>query len=813
MALISEQINSLINGVSQQPPTIRLGSQCEEQINGLVTVAEGLKKRPPLEHVAKISNKTDTDAKVHWIDRDENERYAVIVASDQFSTDFSSDFTGSEIEISDLEGASQSITGGDSAALGYMTTANARDNLKLFTIADYTFILNKNTTVAKSTETTATRNHEAIVFLKQASSAQTFKILIDGASVGGITSNNNATTMTGSIFDRLDALSGFTATEFDGSNVHISKDDGTDFTIHAKAPETNMIAIKDTIADFSDLPSTTKDGFTIKVTGEPEESADDYWVKHVNQNDADRGEWVETVEPGLANELDQDTMPHKLIKNPSTDPWDDAFDTDFGSEDFSVSPISWIPREVGDTQTVPDPSFVGQTINDMFFHKNRFGFLSNENIVLSELGEFFNFYHTTATDLLDTDIIDLASPSNEVSILQNAIAYSEDLYIFSDFAQFKLSEFAAGGLTPANAKLSLITQYEHDKLVRPIVLGRKIYFADTADGFTTIREFGLIEDLQEQTAEDVTGHIPSYIPGNGYELVGHDGLMFVLSTETDERNTIYPYKFLFQRGEKKLSSWSKWVFKASEKVIGLRVFDEIAYFVIVRPDGTYLDKMSLQDANLQGLTPSTTQLPFKVHLDRLVELTGSYNSGNDETTWTLPYPDGFGDTFQVIQGPAWESQEGRRITGVTQPTETTLVVSGDYSAHSCFVGKEYEFRYEFTEPTIKDSEGSSKRQRSVPGGVLKIRKFNVNYFKTGYFEFKVTPENRDAYTYVFTGRALGSILNNVGTVPFNTGSFKKLILTDAKELTLELISSSYLPCAFTGADWEGNYVVRTVPRR
>ena len=75
MPLITEQISNLINGVSQQPPNLRLASQCELQENGLSTIAEGLKKRPPLEHITKLNNKTDTDAKVHFINRDENERY------------------------------------------------------------------------------------------------------------------------------------------------------------------------------------------------------------------------------------------------------------------------------------------------------------------------------------------------------------------------------------------------------------------------------------------------------------------------------------------------------------------------------------------------------------------------------------------------------------------------------------------------------------------------------------------------------------------------------------------------------------------
>ena len=808
MPLITEQISNLINGVSQQPPSLRLASQCEVQENGMVTIAEGLKKRPPLEHVAKITNKTDTDAKVHFIDRSDTERFVLVLASDQFDAAFSSDFTGTQIELTDLSGNSQSISGDTGDALTYITTNDARDNLRLFTVADYTFLLNKSKTVAKSSTVSSTRDPEGIVFVKQASNATTFKVFLNGVSVGSISNSNDADTLVTNVATAMSSVSGFTVTKFGSSNVHVTRSDGADFTLHAEAPAANMVAIKDSVVDFTDLPARTKDGFTIKITGDPSSGTDDYWIKHNNQADEDVGEWVETVEPGLANSLDGTTMPLQLVRT-SEDPWDDAFSADYGETVFSLSTITWTERLAGDEVTAPDPSFVGETLNDMFFHKNRLGFLANENIILSELGEHFNFYATTATDLLDTDMIDLAAPTNKVSILHNAVPFNEDLVIFSDFGQFKLTEFAAGGLTPTNAKLSLLTEYEHDKLVQPVVNGRKVYFSDENDGFSILREFGIVEDLQEETAENITSHVPSYIKGKGFEIIPHDDFMFILSDEN--LNEVFLYKFLFQEGQKKLSSWSKWKFKDEEKVIGMTVMDHIAYFVIVRPDGTYLDKMSLQDANLTDLTESSTQLSFKVLLDRSVELTGVYNSGADTTSWTLPYPDDFGSTFRVILGPAWEGREGAQVQGLTQTTPTTVTATGDYSDHPAFVGKEYQFLYEFTEPTIKTEVQG--RLSSLSGGVLKIRKFNIDYFKTGYFEFRVTAPGRDAFTHKFTGRILGSALNTIGTIPFETGNFKKLILADARGLKLEVVSNSYLPMAITGADWEGNYVVRTVGRR
>ena len=46
MPLVSGSIPNLINGVSQQPPSLRLKTQGEEQLNGLSSVVKGLTKRP-----------------------------------------------------------------------------------------------------------------------------------------------------------------------------------------------------------------------------------------------------------------------------------------------------------------------------------------------------------------------------------------------------------------------------------------------------------------------------------------------------------------------------------------------------------------------------------------------------------------------------------------------------------------------------------------------------------------------------------------------------------------------------------------------
>ena len=79
MPLINHAIPNLINGVSQQSESLRLASQAESQLNGVASVVEGLKKRPPTEFIKRISTSTLSNPFIHSINRDTNERYIVII--------------------------------------------------------------------------------------------------------------------------------------------------------------------------------------------------------------------------------------------------------------------------------------------------------------------------------------------------------------------------------------------------------------------------------------------------------------------------------------------------------------------------------------------------------------------------------------------------------------------------------------------------------------------------------------------------------------------------------------------------------------
>ena len=53
-------------------------------------------------------------------------------------------------------------------------------------------------------------------------------------------------------------------------------------------------------------------------------------------------------------------------------------------------------------------TFTGGKIQEMFFHRNRLGFVSDEQIVMSQPGSYFNLFTVSAISFSDDNPIDIS---------------------------------------------------------------------------------------------------------------------------------------------------------------------------------------------------------------------------------------------------------------------------------------------------------------------------------------------------------------------------------------------------------------------
>lgn len=669
MGAVSKAIPNFFGGVSQQSQVSRHITQCESLVNGDPSIADGLGMRPNTEHIANLVS-LSPNAFVHFINRDANQRYVLIIDGGTFS-------------VYDLNGVAQTSIAPE--GLSYLASSNPREDFVAVTVADYTFIVNKQVTVT-----------------------------MDGSVGGG--------TLTG------------------------------------------------TVQQFSDLPETPTVGDIYRIEGTPSTNFDDYYVRY----DAS-GVWVETVKPGIQNKLNAATMPWKLIKT--------------GPTQFSLLKNTWADRLVGDEFSNPAPSFVGFTISDVFFHRNRLGFLSDEQVIMSRAGDPFNFWAETVTAALDSDPIDVGASTNKVTLLRYAVPFNKALLIFSDTAQFQLS--SGDVLTPKTAKLDPTTEFESSSLAKPVSAGSSLFFAVRRENSTGFREYFVDQDTISNDAADISAHVPSLIPSAVFRLTCSTtkDLLFALSSAA--HNRIYAYQYYWSGDEKVQSAWHIWEFPTGSIIHGIEVIGSVLYIVVTRPSGQCaLEKMDLERAVTHG------GLGFRVHLDRLVSLTGVYDSGNNWTTWTLPYQES-GEMTAVL-GSAFAENAGNALQ-ITRPSATTVRASGNWTAGVVWIGCNYTFQMRLSRIFLRDDKNVS-----VIGGKLMLQTISLWLENSGYLRAEVNLLARDPSVYEFTGKEVGSL--TIGALSIRDDVFAFPVGGLNTQATIDLINDTYLPCNIIMAEWSGDYV-------
>ena len=180
MPLLVNSVPNLAQGVSQQPDNLRFPGQCDEQINAWATVVEGLVKRPPTEYTKKINNSSTNADKLftHFVKRSEQNKYCVAVSLGGIGVINTAD--GTQVSIAVTSIANSYLSLGGQASLGGV--ANPLADLRALTVADYTFLVNKNRTVQKSTaslQKSTPPTDEALIVVKLGDYEKAYSIYVD----------------------------------------------------------------------------------------------------------------------------------------------------------------------------------------------------------------------------------------------------------------------------------------------------------------------------------------------------------------------------------------------------------------------------------------------------------------------------------------------------------------------------------------------------------------------------------------------------------------------------------------------------------
>ena len=554
-----------------------------------------------------------------------------------------------------------------------------------------------------------------------------------------------------------------------------------------------MTVCKGTVQRFSDLPTVAPRGFVTEVVGDSSSSFDNYYCVFEPtdaQDDFGSGTWKETVKPGIPCKLDPASMPHALIRQ--------------ADGTFSFGPLEWDERTCGDDDSAPFPSFVDRTLGGLFFYRNRLAFLSGENVVMSEVGEFFNFFLTTVTTLVDSDVIDVAASHTRSNILEHAAVFSGGLLLFSEQAQFVLEHDTV--LSNATVSIKPITEFEASMRAAPVSSGKTVFFATDRGAFGGVREYFTMPDASDQNdAADITAHVPRYINGGIRSLACSTNEDILLALSEQQRRSLWVYKYFWNGSEKIQSAWCRW--DMAGEVVGLMALNADLYLVMRYPgDGVYLEKLRFAPGHKDDGEA------FEYCLDRKVTeqaLTlGAYDPVARTTSVTLPYAVPGDVSPVIVTRTGGGMPPGRLLTPLDRSADgRTFTVRGDLRGSvPLFAGLPYTSSYTFSTLAMREDGGKGN---AVTAGRLQLRHLTLNCVDTGFLQMHVTPTFRPTSTYTFTGREMGHGTNILGATPLYTGTIKCPVLSVNTQVTIAVSSNSFLPFSLVNAGWEGFYNTRS----
>lgn len=843
-ALVSGHMDTLTQGISQQPEHIRIPGQGTQQINGWSSPVNGLCKRRGTTWADKIDDQQLTDLYVETIPITQQERYELLIGRTPAGgvqlqiyrkgvpstiAVHGRGLTGTTATLRGLPGTN--VTGD---ATSYLATAEKlRQSYVVINNGPLALLLNREQVTKMSGALSPAQPNEALIFVEGVSYEIKYVVKLDGVEVATYTTpkatDTNNKLSTDVVAEQLRAgvarTAGYTATR-EGSVVLVKKTDGSDFKIEVGDERGNTMArsFKGSATSFTGLPVTCFNGFVLKMEGSGSTTLDDYWVKFYTRDKGASGEgtWQETVAPGIPFQLDENTMPLVLHRK-EKDVWflgpaDGTRQTlTVGTQTYEFTFPDWGDRTAGDKETVPEPSFVGKKIRDHVLFRSRYAVAAEESAVLSEVDQIFNFFGDTATQTLDTDPIDLRAVSETNDDLQWILPLDESMLLFSSASQYQLRPADADVLTPRTALLMRLSNIEANVLVRPKLAGPNVIFPTEENGFTGFREYQFYDTQARRIGLNLGGSmnltlsVPRYVKGIVDLWDVGENLDYFCCVTPSDRKKVYVHKYLWQTSESSIqkaqASWSEWTFGGD--IQWVRFYEGKLWLILTYPDGTFVETLEIEE--LQDTASPSVHLDRQMLHPQQAGITASYSTETKLTTWTVPYQLQ-GMTDVVVQYTGGE-HDGMWLGAGSTGNQIVAAQHGDWSGKPVVIGSRYRFLYEFTRAYVPGQDQQRSRAVGRLTGRTQVATWTVNHTDTGQYKVRVSRKNRSIDSVSeFIARRVNVERNRLDqplTPVLETGRFRVPVRCQNTECSVSVESDSYLPVTLIGASWEGTYSDRS----
>lgn len=796
MTAVSQKISNFLGGVSQQADEKLFPGQVKDALNCYPDTTLGMIKRPGGKFSSRLSGAVaqskDGDA---WftVFRDDNTRYIVSIKR-----------TDGTLRVWDITtGTEQTVTQSNGSKT-YLTAADYR-SLKSLTINDYTYICNSEKVVTALAAPAWSAKRQATIVVNTVEYNTQYSVTINGTTYSYTTTATSSPPL--KLSDITTGLSnaitaGFTTKTIIDNTIYLTNS-GANMDVSAAAGLDGkyLRVFQDAVDTFARLPEQAKHNQVVKIANTSADK-DDFYLKFIAENgDKGKGYWEETIAPNVSPGLDPVTMPVALIRQANG-----TFVV--GSLDGTTLPAmnglvpSWESRLVGDDESNSHPSFVGFTIQDIFLFSNRLGFLTEDNVSMSQAGDYWNFYHKTATTQVVSDPIDLSCASIRPAVIHSVVPIAQGLLLFSANQQF-LMEAENGTWTPASVTIRTIANFECDRYVKPADLGSTVMFVSKNQSWSRAFEIFTRGQREAPTVSESSKIVPEWIPQAITNAIGssQNGL-WVASGRTS--SDIYLFRYYDEGDERKMASWVRWALPAN--VIHTAIQNDVLYILTSGTEGySILTHKLVLSPSTGGLVNSLGRA-VDPYLDAWYEITGVPVFANGVTKVYLPSHYNTSKTLQYVVGlpkanvPSYNpSGLSNTITLQADGGGNYFEIPGNVTNNWVYVG--YQYQLELTLPRYNYSAGDQGYDFT---GYTYTSRMKFYTGLGGAISFNLKDNTRSDWTEL-SGIQMTDVYKS-DTSPFRDSYIYKVpIYQKPDNYTMKILSNNPFPVSLVAMQWEGQY--------
>lgn len=821
---------SLLSGVSEQQPQMRLPGQLTTQVNMLSDLVRGLVRRPPLEYQATfptfsgsgVADERPYSSRYKWRLLSVGGRDVLFIAN-----------YGSLFMADAITGAHITTTLGPGVAAYLVGLYSSADHLiKTTTVGPNAYVVDTNQKPNTVNTSTGSIDPENAGYGYVVSGAFNTKYTItvqDYAPIGpNLTATGTYTTPDGSTAGDADmAAPEYIAQQLETSLLAAISAAGGDFPttvtvdregaylfvrrtgtgglqVNSDNPPTLVqVSNKSHVRSAGELPAvlpSVADTYSVQVgTG-----AAAVYYRYI----AETSQWVEDAKYGQAEYLAN----MGLVIKPS-------------GNDISVELLRSDRRAAGTAETNPTLK-ISEGITGISSFKGRLVLLAGQYVCMSAANNPLVWYRTTITGLDDSDPIEIAAA--EISApYHSAVPFNTGLLVTSN----KHQAFIPGDivLTPRTATIAIISEYDTTDTAALSSIGRSalLPFKRRAATDKGTQDYtGLLEALPTDSytasllATDITAHIPRYMEGLPRCIISsssNDVVAMIVAPDKPitwgspaqtstgwETYSIYVHQFLWEGSEKTATAWHRWDFK--QPVLFMYFIQDNMYVVFGLDDPTSQSTgyVSLGVIALGRGSEPAHYLDYGRKLVAGIEGTDlRINSGHEAGLYRADL-----DDLRAYKLTGDDAGLGEKPITTVVPISSSLIVQPIDASYGdeYIIGYLYKSEFEPTPPILRDRSGHVLADAKIP-----VIRYKAHVVDSGLLQAQVS--DKVYKSGVFDVPIIGlDAPNTLGTAPLSTSGVVTIpARTSARDTSLVLSTSDYY--GFTVSTLEYGFKLNMKHRR